>query len=177
MPVHVASCALSDSLLGGAKPDGHIMGAYDSVRNVTYLDTQQLGFVRMEGGLSGGVNGTSHFDGRDPTQVFPVTQLNIRIVEPTERSIEQRQLTITFDDSISVDLGSMSMNPQRLPGTPGISMNLFVVLPQAQFYALARARRVTGRVGPTSFEITRQRHQNLRTLFIATACGLAASKL
>ena len=39
-PMRVASCHLSDSLLGGAKPDGRVIGAFDSVRNVTMVGTE-----------------------------------------------------------------------------------------------------------------------------------------
>lgn len=168
VPVGVVQCPLSDSLLGGAKPDGHIVGVYDSVRNETLLGTEPER-IQHSGDLD--ITGSARFNGRQPTSGL-VIQLDAHIVEPTERAIDQRQLVLMLDDSIRVDLGSMSLNPQRLSNVPGVTENMSVILPMAQFYALARATRVRGTIGSTRFELTRDHHRDLRTLYIAAVCGV-----
>ena len=168
--LRVESCALSDSLLGGKKPDGHIDGAYDSVQNMTMLITEPERIWRPGYGLRG-ITGTAYFEGREPSATL-VAQLNMKIVEPTERTLDQRQLVLFLDDSLRVVLGSMSMNPQRIPSVPGVTQNLYIVVPTARFYALARADKVRGTIGSTPFELTQDQHRDLRTLYIATVCGL-----
>jgi len=166
----VGSCALSDSLLDGKKPDGHIVGMYDSVQDMTLLTTEPERIWKPGYGLRG-VTGSAYFDGREPSSTL-VAQLNLKIVEPTERAIDQRQLVLALDDSIRVDLGSMNMNPQRIPSVPGVTQNLSIILPTAQLYAVARADKVRGTIGSTSFEFTKDQHRDFRTLFVATVCGL-----
>ena len=170
-PMRVASCHLSDSLLSGAKPEGRVTGAYDSVRNVTMLGTEPDRIWPPGFGLRG-ITGSAHFEGHDPSTGL-VVQLDLKIVEPAERAIDQRQLVLVLDDSTRVNVGSMSLNAQRIASVPGVTQNMSVVLPMSQFYALARATRVRGTIGTTSFELTADQHRNLRTLYIATVCGVA----
>ncbi len=84
-----------------------------------------------------------------------IVQLDLRMIESSERAIDQRQLSLVFEDSIHVDLGSMATNPQRFANAPGVTQNMYIVLPAAQFFALARANAVGGTIGSTSFAFTR----------------------
>jgi len=170
VPVRVVQCALSDSLLGGGKPEGHIDGVYDSVRNETMLGTEPERIWQPGFGFRG-VTGSARFNGREPSTGL-VVQLDLKMVEPTERTIDQRQLVLVLDDSTRVDLGTMSNNPQMISQVPGVTQNMSVILPMAQLYALARATRVRGTIGSTRFDLTRDQHRNLRTLYIALVCGL-----
>lgn len=172
LPLEVSSCALSDSLLEGKKPEGRIIGLYDAARNSTMWSTEPERFMEPGFGLRG-ITSSAHFDGREPTTTM-VVQLDLRIMEPEERAIDQRQLLLVLDDSIRVDLGSMSMNPQRFPNVQGVWQNMSVVLPIARLYALARANEVRGTIGSTGFTLTRDQHRNLRTLYVATVCGMAS---
>ena len=170
IPLRVVPCPLSDSLLGGRKPDGHIAGLYDPVQNTTVLATEPERIWQPGFGLRG-ITGSVHFEGRKPSTGL-VVQLNLKIVEPTERTIDQRQLLLVLDDSTSVDLGSMSINSQRLPSVPGVTQNMYIILPMAQLYALARANGVRGTIGSSTFALTKDQHSNLRTLYVATVCGV-----
>jgi hypothetical protein len=173
LPVRVVQCRLSDSLLGGGKPDGHVVGVYDSVRNATMLGTEPERIWQPGFGLRG-ITGSARFEGREPSGGL-VVQLDLRIVEPTERTIDQRQLLLVLDDSTRVDLGSMSNHPQRIFQVPGVTQNMSVILPMAQLYALARATRVRGTIGSTRFDFTRDQHRNFRTLYIALVCGMPSN--
>jgi hypothetical protein len=169
-PLRVTSCLLSDSLLGGINPDGRVMGLYDAGDNSTMIATEPERIWRRGFGLRG-ITASAHFEGRGQP-VAPVVQLDIKLVEPEERSIDQRQLLLVLNDSTRLDLGSMSTNPQRLPSVPGVTQNMSIVLSMTHALLLTRANRVTGTIGTTSFALTKDQHRNFQTLYIALVCGV-----
>ncbi|MEO8201964.1 MAG: hypothetical protein ABI679_15640 [Gemmatimonadota bacterium] len=67
----------------------------------------------------------------------------------------------------------MGTNPQRFPNSPGVTQSMYIILPADQFFALARANMVRGTIGSTNITFSDDEHRDLRTLFIATVCGVS----
>jgi hypothetical protein len=170
MSEHVipAACALRDSLLGTDQPVP-VSRDYDMPNGQTMLSIDPDHLVKPGFGLRG-VTGMTWFPGHDST-VRPPLQFLLKVVDSVALSAPQRQLTLYPDDSLTLNLGTMSTYPQRFPGVPGISQNMSAVLTSEQFSSLARAHVVHGTVGALAFDISPVQQRALRSLYVTAICG------
>ena len=166
-PVDVRTCALADTLLG--EPIGH-------------LPTRLLTIPTPEGnvhlftrprGPGPGASGLADFglsaDVTSDTTVLPSVALQLKVMSPAARSIEQRQL-ILYADSNRIDLGSMTAATQQWPGVEGVVENMVTHLPFHHLTTLARSERISGVLGTLEFTVAEARREDLRTFWVALVC-------
>ena len=101
---------------------------------------------------------------------MPPVQFNLKTVSTARLSIEQRQLTLAVDDSLVIDMGSMTAHEQHYPGSRDVHENLSIMAPTHRLTQVSRASRVTGRLGNIEFTISQAALQNLKALLVAGLC-------
>ena len=166
--VRVASCAAGDSVLGRLASDGSVIGGYDSLSGGTHFITEPERRFRPGAGIRE-VGGSLRYEGRHPA-AFPPVQLDFRVLDPVERALEQRQLRLVLDDSLSFDLGSLTSRVQQGGSSGLVWQNMAAMLSPSQFVALVRAQTVRGSIGQTTFVLTATQHRKLRALYVAAVC-------
>ena len=163
----VESCALADSLLGQqADISGHVMSMTLPDSSVL-LDTRPKPFMH---GATGVVEfgGSLHFLPSESS--LPPFQLFLKVISPRPRALPERQLILLLDDTLTIDAGSMTAGLQHWPGVTDAVENMIISLPFYRLTQIGQADRVQGRLGATTFTVSRSQHANLRTLLVAGLC-------
>jgi hypothetical protein len=107
---------------------------------------------------------------------MPPVQFNLKTIGTARLTIEQRQLMLTVDDSLVMDLGSMTAHEQHYPGSRDVHENLSIMAPTHRLTQVSRARRVTGRLGDMEFTISEGALKNLKALLVAGLCYSSRSQ-
>ena len=71
------------------------------------------------------------------------------------------ELSLVLDDSVTLRLGVMHQGP-----------TLGITLPLEQSQQVAKAHKVSGRLGETAFTIDEKGQEGIRALYVAAVCGL-----
>jgi hypothetical protein len=166
----VQSCSVADSLFGTqftrsvgsvlASPSTHAFQAF-STSPTTIIPAGARGVVDFDASLL--------FPDTAVRDIPPV-QFNLKTVSASRLTIEQRQLTLTIDDSLALDLGSMTAYEQNYPGSRDVHENLSIMAPVHRLTQVARARKVIGRLGSSEFAISETALRNIRALLVAGLC-------
>ena len=97
-------------------------------------------------------------------------QVNAQTVGEEERPITERQGRIVLDDSITIDLGTMSQSPGASFPSGTKTWYLYATAPRAQLVAIARAKNVYFKVGSTSFQVPVELLDRLRGAVAVLGC-------
>ncbi|HTK55995.1 MAG TPA: hypothetical protein VL295_04180 [Gemmatimonadales bacterium] len=97
-------------------------------------------------------------------------QVNAQTVEQEERPITERQGRIVLDDSITIDLGTMSQSPGATFPSGTKTWYLYATTQRAQLVAIARAKNVYFKVGSSSFQVPVELVDRLRGAVAVLSC-------
>jgi hypothetical protein len=172
----VRSCHFADSLLGldTDKTAGHIIALTTPDSSLRIFSIEPRPFMRGATGIVE-IGGTLRFTRATPEQLPPF-QFELKAISPLPRSIEDRQLTFTLDDTTQVEAGTMAAALQHWPGVTDAVENMAIVLPFHRLTQLAKAREVRGHLGQTAFSVSPSQLANMRSLVVAALCYTASSE-
>ena len=167
-------CGAADDELGKhTRPDNDLLVATwprgtDSVYLASTARTPHSGMPQGLMGLSGFVQV------RATGGPVPPLELAITAVEKQARPIDERQLVFLADDTLRIDVGSMSLQTQTVASVPGIWQTLSIEAMPGQFTALARAHKLRATLGTTRLPISNDERMALQALWIGARCGARA---
>ena len=97
--------------------------------------------------------------------------LQLRLRDTVLREGAAATLVLIMDDSLTVEIGDMLGEPTPFAHDRTVDQMLTQMLPRGIVIRLVTATKVTGRIGPTPFELPRRTLETFRSVFIAAACG------
>jgi hypothetical protein len=169
----VTSCAVADSTLG---PD--FTGDLGSViTNPTggFKSFSLMPTSHMAGARGVVAFGASLFFPDTASRDLPDVQFNLKTVGSVRRPVDQRQLAVVVDDTLTIALGSMTAQEQDYPGDDVVE-NMSVLAPIHRLNQMARGKKAQGRLGTTVFSIRDSDLRDLRALLVAGLCYSTRSK-
>ena len=96
----------------------------------------------------------------------------LKVFDPTARSIEQRQLGLILNDSDTVRVGSMQSQVQHWPGSSEVAQNLAAILPANAFHRLSRSTSAEVDLSGTRYLIPPEVLRDFRALYVGVLCGV-----
>lgn len=172
----VRTCPLADKLLGRGfqRQDLYINGFYHAELDETFLFTVPRSSAPDENGVAG-LWGEVAFAGALAPGV-PDIRLLVRLVEPVERPIADRLVSLWIGDSLYLDQRTVRWTVEPGYRGKGVAQRVRLPLTPEQFTALARAERVRLRMGATDVTLYSFELRDLNGLYRAAVCGTKLEK-
>lgn len=163
------SCPIADSLAGRAlsRPNNPGLGWREGRTN--NLISSGLYALTGRKPIDGIIlTATSEGEGPHPDATFA---LQLRLRDTVLREGAAATLILTLDDSLTAEIGDMVGEPTPFAHDNSVDQMLTQMLPPSVIRRLVAATKVTGKIGPTPFEIPRRTLETFRAVFIGASCG------
>ena len=111
---------------------------------------------------------TSQGEGPHPDATYA---LQLRLRDTLLRDGATARLSLTFDDTLTAEIGDMLGEPTPFAYGNKVDQMLTQMLPPRVVRRMVTATKVTGTIGSTPFEVPRRTLETFRAVFIGASCG------
>ncbi len=172
---HVARCARADTLFGrmwrshsrtirtGYAQRGDSTAIATMVRTASW-ETTSSNLVGTEAAI--------RVPGRSAKVDSAQLELTLRFIDTLFRAPAQAHVALLVDDSVHLDLAEPQVDYPDDVKVHGVPVVVTVLLTPSQSFAVARANKVSGTMGPYPWELYAFELWDINAIYRATVCGL-----